>query len=98
MNLEDFENLGLIPELLEKMKIIEDRLRKLTPPVTTKQEVAKFLNVTPRTINNYITRGFLREGYHFHRKSAKIIVFVESAILEFRDELSKGMVDEKIAV
>ena len=57
MDLKAFENLELIPELLNKISLMEERLKKFTPPLTNKKEVAKFLNVTPRTINNYISNG-----------------------------------------
>ncbi len=92
MDLKAFENLELIPELLKKISLMEERLKKFTPPLTTKKEVAKFLNVTPRTINNYISNGYLKEDYHFKRKSDKIMVFIEEAIIEFRENLSRGMV------
>jgi len=92
MNLQAFENLELIPELLKTVKILEERLQKLTPPLVTKKEVAKFLDVTPRTLNNYISNGYLKEGYHFKRKNDKILVFIEDAIIEFRDKRDKGMV------
>ena len=65
MNIGDFENLQLIPKLLHKIEAMEERLKKFTPPLTTKKEVAKFLDVTPRTINNYISNGYLKENYHF---------------------------------
>ncbi len=92
MDLKAFENLELIPALLEKIVSMEERLKKFTPPLTTKKEVASFLKVTPRTINNYISIGYLKENYHFKRKSDKIMVFIEEAILEFRDNLDKGIV------
>ena len=92
MDVKAFENLAIIPILLEKISSMEERLKKFTPPLTTKKEVAKFLNVTPRTINNYMANGYLKENYHFKRKSDKIMVFIEEAILEFRDDLSKGIV------
>ncbi|MDK9694209.1 MAG: helix-turn-helix domain-containing protein [Sulfurimonas sp.] len=92
MDIRAFENLELIPMLLKKIETMEERLKKFTPPLTTKKEVAKFLDVTPRTINNYISNGYLKENYHFHRKSDKIIVFIEEAVLEFRDYLNKGIV------
>ena len=58
----------------------------------TKKEVAKFLNVSERTINNYIERGLLKEGIHFHKKNnAKMLVFIESAVFEFRDDLLRGL-------
>jgi len=92
MDLKAFENLELIPTLMEKIISMEERLKKFTPPLTTKKEVAHFLNVTPRTVNNYITNGYLKENYHFQRKSDRIMVFIEEAILEFRDNLDKGIV------
>ncbi len=92
MNLQAFENLELIPELLKTIKALEERLQKFTPPLVTKKEVAKFLGVTPRTLNNYISNGYLKESYHFKRKNDKILVFIEDAIIEFRDKRDKGMV------
>jgi len=98
MELGVLKNLELLPEILEIQKKNADRLAKLLPPLTTKKEVAKFLGVTERTINNYIERGYLREGIHFKRKSAKVVVFIENAIFSFRDELAKGLVNEKTTV
>ncbi len=92
MDLKAFENLELIPLLLEKIELMEDRLKKFTPPLTTKKEVAHFLNVTPRTLNNYISNGYLQEGYHFKRKNDRILVFIEDAIVEFRNKRDRGMV------
>lgn len=96
MDLKAFENLELIPKLLSKIEIMEERMSKLVPPITTKREVAKFLNVTDRTINNYITQGLLKEHQHFYRKNGKILVFIEDAITEFKKELSRGIVNEKV--
>ena len=92
MDINAFENLELIPELLNKISLMEERLKKFTPLLTNKKEVAKFLNVTPRTINNYISNGYLKENYHFKRKSDKIMVFIEETIIEFRDNLNRGIV------
>lgn len=94
----NFENLELIPKLLKKMEVLEDRLLQLVPPITTKKEVAKYLDKSERTINNYIERGLLKEGYHFYRKNGKILVFVERAIAEFRKEMHRGIADEEVAV
>ncbi len=92
MNIQAFNNLELIPELLKQVKLMTERMTKLAPPLTTKKEVAKFLNKSERTINNYIEQGLIKEGYHFYRKNGKILVFIEDAILEFRDERDKGIV------
>lgn len=92
MNTNAFEHLELIPELLKQIGLMTERMSKLAPPLTSKKEVAKFLSKSERTINNYIEQGFLKEGYHFYRKNGKILVFIEDAILEFRDERDKGIV------
>jgi len=97
--------MGIFEELLIELKetksivsTMSERMAKFAPPLTSKKEVASFLNVTPRTINNYITQGYLKEGYHFKRKNAKVLVFIEDAIFSFRDEMSKGLVNEKVTI
>lgn len=91
MNVKAFENLELIPKLLVQIELMVERMAKLAPPLTSKKEVAKFLNKSERTINNYIEQGLLRENHHFYRKNGKILVFIEDAIFEFRDERDKGI-------
>jgi hypothetical protein len=98
MNIESFNNLELIPKLLAKIEQMEERQKRLMPPITTKKEVAKFLGKSERTINNYIERGLLRDGYHFHRKNVRILVFIEDAISEFRRELHKGIAYEEVTI
>ena len=98
MNTESFNYLELIPILLKKIEKMENRQKILMPPITTKKEVAKYLDRSERTINNYIEKGLLKEGYHFYRKNAKILVFIEDAISEFRRELHKGIAYEEITV
>jgi hypothetical protein len=98
MNVESFNNLELIPKLLAKIEQMEERQKRLMPPITTKKEVAKFLGKSERTINNYIERGLLRDGYHFHRKNVRILVFIEDAISEFRRELHKGIAYEEVTI
>ncbi|WP_294962414.1 hypothetical protein [Sulfurimonas sp.] len=98
MNVNAFENLELIPVLIEQNEILLDRLNKLVPPINTKKEVAKFLNKSQSTINRYIQLGYLIEGVHFYRKNGKILVFIEDAITEFRKELNKGLAYEKVTV
>jgi len=98
MNVTAFENLELIPALVKQNKILLDRLNKLVPPLTTKKEVAKFLNKSESTINRYIQLGYLVEGEHFNRKNGKILVFIEEAITEFRKELDRGLAYEKVTI
>ena len=98
MDLKAFENLKLIPKLLYKIEAMEERLKKFTPPLTTKKEVAKFLNKSQSTVNRYIGNGLLIEGKHFYRKNGKILVFIEEAVIEFRLQLDRGLVYEKTTI
>ncbi|MDQ1244249.1 MAG: hypothetical protein QG565_589 [Campylobacterota bacterium] len=98
MDIRAFENLELIPTLLKKIEAMEERLKKFTPPLTTKKEVARFLDVSERTINNYMAQGLLSENYHFYKKNGKILVFIEDAITEFRRELNRGIVNEEVKI
>ena len=94
MDLKVLENLALIPSLIEEIK----ELKKLVAPeLTTKKEVSLFLGVTGRTVNNYIEQGYLRENYHFKRKGVKILVFIDSAIREFKKEF-RGVANEKVTI
>lgn len=98
MNLQAFENLELIPQLLKTIEDMNERLKRFAPPLTTKREVANFLGKSQSTINNYMATGRLKDGYHFHRKNDKMLVFIENAIIEFRNELHRGIANEKIKI
>ena len=98
MELQAFENLELIPLLLQKIENMEERMRKLAPPITTKKEVARFLNKSQSSINSYMAKGLLKYGYHYTKKNDRILVFNEDAILEFRDKLEKGIAHEEVTI
>jgi len=86
MDVTAFQNLELIPELIKHIESLENKLLRIeqvvAPPLTTKRGVATYFGVQPRTINNYMTQGYLKEGVHFYRKNGKLL-FVEDAILNF---------------
>ena len=97
--------MGIFEELLSELKEtkqivskMSDRLAKFAPPLTSKKEVARFLGKTERTVSNYMAQGYLKEGYHYVHKNAKMIVFDEDAVLEFRDKLSRGLINEKVTI
>ena len=90
MDYKAFENLELIPEVLQTLKNLEILVNILKPELTTKRGVALFLGMTERTVNNYISNGKLIEGYHFNRKNGKILVFIEDAVIEFKINRGKG--------
>ncbi len=94
MNYKAFENLELIPQLLEKISILEVKLQHLeqnliTPlDLTTRKNVKEYLNISESTLNNMFKDGRLKQGKHFIKSlkgnKAKII-FIESAIKEFKE-------------
>ena len=90
MNVESFNNLDLIPELLKTVKDLKILVNILKPELSSKRGVAMSLGVTERTINNYISDGRLINGYHFNRKDDKILVFIEDTIIEFKINRGKG--------
>ena len=95
MDPDDFKNLALIPALLKQVEEMSAIIKKMMPPITTKKDVAKFLEKSEGTIGNYISNGLLKEGKHFYRKNGRMLVFVESAVIEFRKELLTGTVNAK---
>ena len=94
MNYKAFENLELIPQLLEKISILEIKLQHLeenliTPlDLTTRKNVKEYLNISESTLNNMFKDGRLKQGKHFIKSlkgnKAKI-TFIESAIKEFKE-------------
>jgi hypothetical protein len=93
MNYKAFENLELIPQLLEKISILEIKLHHLEEnliiplDLTNRKNVKNFLNISESTLNNMMKDGRLKQGKHFVKSlkgnKAKI-VFIESAIKELK--------------
>lgn len=92
------EHLELIPELLQEIVLMREKLDKYLPTLTSKKEVAKFLGKSERTVNYYMEQGLLKENIHYHRKNGKILVFIEDAILKFKEDLDRGIVNAKATV
>ena len=96
MSYEAFNNLELIPKLLEhlntlniKILNIENELIKKLD-LTKRDGVKKFLDISDVTISNYINNGKFKQGIHYNKiiKGKKIkITFVEDAILDFKENL-----------
>ena len=94
MNYKAFENLELIPQLLEKISILEIKLQHLEEnliiplDLTNRKKVKTFLNISESTLNNMMKDGRLKQGKHY-TKSIKLnrtkIIFIESAIKEFKE-------------
>jgi hypothetical protein len=93
MNYKAFENLELIPQLLEKISILEIKLQHLEEnliiplDLTNRKNVKTFLNISESTLNNMMKDGRLKRGIHYTKtiKSNRTkIVFIESAIKELK--------------
>jgi len=88
-----FENLELIPQLLEKILLLENKInileQNLVKPIdlTIRRNVRDYLNISESTLNNMFKDGRLKQGKHFLKtlkgNKAKI-VFIESAIKELK--------------
>lgn len=93
MNYKAFENLELIPQLLEKIQFLEKKISllefNLIKPLdlTVRRNVKQYLNISESTLINMMKDGRLKEGKHFVKSlkgnKAKI-VFIESTIKEFK--------------
>jgi hypothetical protein len=93
MNYKAFENLELIPQLLEKISILEIKLQRLEQnliiplDLSNRKNVKTFLNISESTLNNMMKDGRLKQGKHFVKSlkgnKAKID-FIESAIKELK--------------
>lgn len=91
-NLDTFQNLALIPELLEKLNMLHDKLlhleKNLIVPLdlTTRKNVKKYLDISESTLNNMINDGRLKKNIHYVTviKNGRVrFVFKHNAIKEF---------------
>lgn len=94
MNYKAFENLELIPKLLEKILILEEKIIRLEDNLikplnlTKRNDVKKYLEISDSTLNNMFKDGRFKIGIHY-TKSLKgnrtKIIFIESAIKELKN-------------
>ena len=93
INLSSFDNLNLIPELLLKISMIEDKLlhleQNLIVPLdlTNRKNVKQYLNISDSTINNMLKDGRFKQGVHYQKvikKNRVRIIFNHNAIKEFK--------------
>ena len=82
----------MLEELMNKIEKIEkdnktilELLLKEKADLTSYKNVAKFLNRTPKTIQNYIKRGYLIENEHFYRNPMGKVVFIPKSIIAFKN-------------
>lgn len=89
MSYELFKNLELIPQLLDKVSLLEDKIKLLennlirNPDLTKRKEVLQFLGISPSTLNNYMKDGRLKRGVHYTKsiENGKVkITYISEAI------------------
>lgn len=89
MSYESFKNLDLLPELLEKLLFLEDKIKLLesnlikTPDLTKRKNVREYLDISESTLNNMFKDGRLKIGVHYHKtiEKGKIrVIFISEAI------------------
>ena len=94
----DFSGLDLLPEMLNKIELLENKLSSIeehlnpTYDLTKRSDIRKYLNISDNTLTRWMREGELREGYHYYRDlkgSKSIITFVSGAIEEFKKEKEK---------
>lgn len=95
MSYEAFENLELIPRLLNEVvslrKKVIDLENIITPEIhlIKKIDVARYLGKSYNSINNMIDDGRLKENIHYkkHIKDNKVkIEFITNAIIKDKDK------------
>lgn len=88
-----YENLELIPALLDKLNYLtlqfaQFQNEKDKIDLTRLCNVSKYLNVSKATIFNYIKDGRFKENIHYKKILSKKVVkyiFVESAIIKLKE-------------
>ena len=82
-----FDNLeNTLKLILEKLEYNQELLQLSISTLTTKKEVAKFLNKSDKTISNYIANGILVKDKHYYINENRKIEFIPIAILEFKKQ------------
>ena len=87
---KDLEN--HLVQLDTKLNSIIELLEINLNILTTKKEVAKFLNISTKTVDNYIKRKKLKENIHYILEDDKI-VFNPSEIIKFKQQRYKNVVE-----
>lgn len=94
MSYEAFNNLELIPKLLEHLNTLNTRILNIENELikkldlTKRDGVKKFLNISDSTLYQMMNDGRFKHGVHYKKtiKGKRVnIIFVESAIVRFKE-------------
>lgn len=79
-----FEELELtLKIILEKLNKQEQMLNLYTSNLTTRKQVAEFLGVCTKSIENYEKDGRFKEGVHYVREESGRLKYLPQGIVEF---------------
>jgi len=79
---DDLENtLNLI---IKKLETNEELLQLSISTLSTKKDVARFLDKTTKTIDNYIKNGVLIENIHYVINDNDKLEFIPLAIIDYK--------------
>jgi predicted DNA-binding transcriptional regulator AlpA len=94
MDYEAFNNLELIPKLLEHLNTLNIKILNIENELikkfdlTKRDGVKKFLDISDSTLYQMMNDGRLKQGVHYKKtlKGKRVnIIFVESAIVDFKE-------------
>lgn len=96
MSAVNFDVLGLLPKMFEKMEEMQTELTELRQQLKPKFDLTKragvkaFLDISDGTLNNMMKDGRFKENIHYTKqiKGKKIMIsFVENGILAYKKGL-----------
>jgi hypothetical protein len=85
---------NILIEIREELRIHREIFQMTMDSLSSKKQVAKFLDVSTKTIENYVKDGRFRKDVEYFFDDSGNFHFVPSAIIEFKKSGSKK---EKIA-
>ena len=91
MTLEDTLKL-----ILDKLADQQELLQLSISTLTTKKEVARFLNKSEKTIDNYVKNNTLKKDIHYFYNEKDRVEFIPFAILEFKKAPKLSIVKDNI--
>ncbi len=83
-----FENLALIPRLLEEVERLNSRLDTVSIELKTGTQVMRYLDISKTTLFNLRESGRLEEGVHYKKVHEKL-EYIPEGIIEFKREYVK---------
>lgn len=86
----DLSILNLLPQILEELKTIKDKLNETKVSYTKQKDVMEFLGIkSSSTLINYRLDGTFKENIHYKREGDRVI-YITDGIINFKENYKKG--------